>query len=52
MVKQLSNKQSSTTIPTLIDNGTEASTNAEKADLVNNFFTKQSTVDNSTHTIP
>lgn len=44
------NKQKSSTMPTLIDCSTEA--HSDTADLHNNYFTKQSKVDNAIHLLP
>ncbi len=51
LAKQLKSKNVSTTIPTLIDDGVEATSNEDKTEL-NSFFSKQSTLDDSTHALP
>ncbi len=50
--KQLTNKTQSQTIPTLYDHNHEATTDNEKVDLLNNYFSSQSTVDDRDHSPP
>ena len=50
--KQLTNKTQSQTIPTLYDQNHEATTDNEKVDLLNNYFSSQSTVDDRDHSPP
>ncbi len=52
LAKQLKGKQTSTSIPTLIDDDTEASTDDDKVEFLNSFFSKQSTIDDSLHALP
>ena len=50
--KQLMNKKGSSNIPTLVDESTEASTDLDKTNLLNKYFCKQSTIDDSGHNLP
>ncbi len=52
LVKQLKSKNNSTTIPTLIDDGNEAISDEDKTELLNKFFSKQSTIDDSLNRLP
>ncbi len=53
MAKQLTDKKgSSSQIPTLIENDFEAVTDIEKSDILNKYFCKQSTIDDSNHNLP
>ncbi|MES9882169.1 MAG: hypothetical protein ABW185_14955, partial [Sedimenticola sp.] len=52
LAKQLQSKSVSSTIPTLVSNGTEASTETDKVELLNGFFAQQSTIDDSGHNLP
>ena len=45
-------QQSIHTIPTLIDGESEASTNEDKATLLNSYFCSQSSIDDSNHHLP
>lgn len=52
LAKKLTNKQSTSTIPTLTDGLAIAESNKEKADLLNTYFSKQSTIENPHHPLP
>ncbi len=52
LAKQLKSKNKSTTIPTLIDDGNEAISDEDKTELLNKFFSKQSTIDDSLNRLP
>lgn len=52
LAKQINNKQKHSTIPTLLHNGSTANTEQEKAELLNNFFCSQSSLDDSNHPLP
>ncbi len=52
LAKQLRSKHTSSTIPTLIHDGIEASADTDKVELLNSFFSKQSTIDDSGHILP
>ncbi len=53
MAKQLTDKRSSSSqLPTLIEGDIEASTDIEKSELLNKYFCKQSTIDDSNHNLP
>lgn len=53
LANKLNNKKSkSSVIPTLFHNGIEASSDADKAELLNSFFCSQSTLDDGNHPIP
>ena len=52
LAKRLTNKNNETHLPTLIDNGIEATTNTDKAELLNAYFSKQSTLDDNNHPLP
>ena len=52
IAKQLTNKQSSQSIPTLFDTNFEATTGASKANLLNNYFSQQSNIDGKGHDLP
>ena len=52
MSKQLMNKKGSSNIPTLVEDSTEASTDLDKTNLLNKYFCKQSTIDDSGHNLP
>lgn len=47
--QQITERQSSDTVPTLIDGNTEASSDKEKTDLLNQYFCSQSSLDDSDH---
>jgi len=50
--KKLTNRHKIHHIPTLNDNNTGASTDVEKANLLNRFFCSQSTIDDSNSQLP
>ena len=52
LAKRLTNNHNDTQIPTLLDNNIEANTNTDKAELLNSYFSKQSTVDDKDHPLP
>lgn len=52
LAKQLTTKRKSSTIPTLVHNGVEATTAEDKAELLNTFFCMQSTLNDNNHTPP
>ncbi len=53
IAKQLTDKNSSTPqIPILIENGTEATSDIEKTEMLNTYFCKQSSIDDSNHVLP
>ncbi len=53
LAKQLTDKHSSSTqIPTLLDNRAEATTDIEKTEMLNAYFCRQSSIDDSGHGLP
>lgn len=52
IAKKLNNKHTSTTIPPLADNGTEASSDHDKAELLNTYFCNQASLDDRNHVLP
>ena len=52
VAKRLTQKQTTCTIPTLYDNNMEASTDISKADLLNSYFSRQSTLDDHDQQLP
>ena len=52
IAKQLTNKQSSQSIPTLFDTNFEATTDVSKANLLNIYFSQQSNIDDHGHDLP
>ena len=52
LAKQLSNKKQSQTIPTLSHNGKESSIDKEKAQILNDYFCSQSSLQNDNKTPP
>ena len=52
VAKRLTQKQTTCTIPTLYDNNMEASTDISKAELLNSYFSRQSTLDDHDQQLP
>lgn len=52
LAKRLTQKQSTKTIPTLIQEGITATTDKQKAELLNEYFSKQSNVEESNINLP
>ena len=52
VAKRLTQKQTKCTIPTLYDNNMEASTDISKAELLNSYFSRQSTLDDHDQQLP
>ena len=50
--KKLTNQNKTNSIPTLVSNGIEATTDEDKADLLNSFFCNQSLLDDRNHDPP